>query len=265
MLSYQHGYHAGNFADVHKHVILSFLLDKLKQKPNPFCVIDTHAGSGLYELNNAQAQKNREYLRGIQQLANKPLNLLAPYWQSVQSFNSEKSDIHLYPGSPWLSKKQLREEDRLVLIEKHPTELLNLKKSFKDTQAVSIHQRDAYEGLLALVPPKERRGLVLVDPSYENKEEYSYLPEHLGKALKKWPTGIYAVWYPILPAHYHLNLLEGLKAIGSKSFFFHEFLLETPPPHGLQGSGMAILNPPWDLEGVLAQAAIELNYLNLTI
>lgn len=255
MFSYQHGYHAGNFADVHKHVILSKIIEHLKQKENPFWLLDAYAGRGAYDLTSAQALQNAEFKFGIEPLWSRKTDKpgFETYLSIVKACNAEGA-LTVYPGSPEIARQLLRPQDRLVLIERHPTEVQKLKEHFKRARSVEIHDRDALEGLVALVPPKEKRGMVLLDPSYEVKAEYTVLPVQLGRAYARWPKGTYMVWYPILEAGYHLPFLRALKAIPQEEpLLIHEISNPQSGLRNLRGSGVAVINPPWTLEKTLEE------------
>lgn len=255
MLSYQHIYHAGNFADVHKHTILSLIIKHLKKKPTPFFVLDTHGGRGLYPLDAPEAQKIGEYTTGIGKLW--PLRdqappLLFPYLNAVADSNPGANLTH-YPGSPLVALCQMRKNDKISVSEKHPGEISYLRKNLKSFHQSSVHNRDAYEALTGLLPPIEKRGLVLIDPSYEDKNEYVLLPQKLAAAVKKWPQGIFAVWYPILPARHHEKLPAGLSEIKGIEIINSLFEIKDSPM-ALSGSGVAIINPPWKLDEEITQA-----------
>ena len=256
MLSYQHGYHAGGFADVHKHAALCLLIDHLLKKPAPFCVIDTHAGRGLYNLRDEQASKTGEWRGGIGRLADvSPKSEgLSRYLAIVRDLNGS-GEIVRYPGSPMIAAKAIRADDRLVLVEGHPAELEALRFVFRRDPRVHVHKRDSLEALPALVPPAEKRGLVLVDPSYEVKSEYESVPRAVSAALRRWPVGIYAVWYPILPDARHETLLDGLQAACPEMLTAE--LSGPARDQGLIGTGLAVLNPPWHFAELLAEAGDE--------
>lgn len=256
MLSYQHIYHAGNFADVHKHSALCLVLDYLAQKPKPFAYIETHAGRGLYDLQCSEAQKTDEAKGGIWgvDVDNAPSEVQR-YFDSIAACNP-KGGRRFYPGSPQLALLNSRPEDRLILVEKHPQEFQALSDNFARHPRVALHKRDALEALVALVPPPEKRGLVLIDPSYELKTEYTDIAEGLERAYRKWPTGVYMIWYPLLPVAGHQRLLKALKRSGITRILTSEIGLR--PPQGLSGmygSGLAIVNPPWQLEEGLQRLA----------
>ncbi len=257
MLSYQHGYHAGGFADVHKHAALCLLFAHLLQKPAPFCFIETHAGRGMYDLTGAQASRTGEWLAGIGMLAGiEPVNDgLRRYLEIVRGFNAAE-DVTAYPGSPAIAARMMRQTDRLVLVEAHPAEHAALRAAFRRDARVHIHRRDGFEALPALVPPSERRGLVLIDPSYEVKSEYRTVPEIVGEALRRWSAGIVAIWYPLLPDSRHEPLVAGLEALARPVLFAE--LTGPAPERGLVGTGLAVINPPWRFAEAFAAAGAEM-------
>lgn len=258
MLSYRHGFHAGNFVDVHKHITLMLLIKSLKKKDAPFCYIDTHAGSALYDLQSGFAQKNREYETGIGRLWNirNPPAAIASYLSAVATVNAtqkkDRMNPRYYPGSPVIAKQLLRPQDRIVLMELHNTEAPLLKKYFTDDSQVSVHHRDGFEGLNALLPPQERRGLVLIDPTYELGDEFERLTKVLIKAWRKWPTGIYAVWYPVQRGQPINQFHNDLRNSGIKKIYLSEIIVvPDTEPNRLSGSGIIIINPPWRFDQVL--------------
>jgi len=194
MFSYLHRYHAGNFADVHKHLVLTAILTTLHKKVTPFCVLDTHAGEGIYTLHSREIQKNAEYKKGFYPLLKAP----SPPPLIQRFLNIITKEEKAYPGSPAFIHAFLRQTDRAILIEGHPQSFLHLKSWAKYKKNLSLHDRDSLEGLKALVPFKEKRGLVFIDPSYEVKTEYKEVGEALEAAFSRFSNGIYALWYPLL-------------------------------------------------------------------
>jgi 23S rRNA (adenine2030-N6)-methyltransferase len=243
MLSYQHAYHAGSAADVHKHVALTLLLRHLAAKPKPFSVVDTHAGEGLYDLGAPMAAKLAEHQAGIGRLWERsdPSAEVAGYLDLVRRLNPGRSLTH-YPGSPALALAHMRQKDRLVLNEKHPAAYRALRRWAGEDKRIHLHRRDGLEALTALVPPAIRRGLVVVDPSYEVKEEYTTVPEALARAVAKWPLGVYAIWYPVLEAGRHRELINAIGKIDAPSVLAEMTL---GAASGLRGSGLIVINPPW--------------------
>lgn len=254
MLSYRHGFHAGNFVDVHKHITLMILLNELRKKNTPFCYIDTHAGAACYDLQSEFAQKNREYETGIGLLWNLPEVPVevASYRDVVMSVNQQQLSGSLpryYPGSPVFARRLLRTQDRMVLMELHNTEAPVLKAYFKNDDRVSVHHRDGFEGLGGLVPPHEKRGLVLIDPAFEVKGEFGNLKQVIINAWNKWPTGIYAIWYPVQRNQPVPEFHYELRSAGIKKIFIHEIsVIPDTAPNRLSGSGMLIINPPWKFD-----------------
>jgi 23S rRNA (adenine2030-N6)-methyltransferase len=258
MLSYRHGFHAGNFADVHKHVTLVTLLDHLLRKPSPVCFIDTHAGAGRYDLHSAVAQRHREFAGGYLRVAahaGVPA-LVQRYLEAVtragEADRRKPCSLRIYPGSPRLAQSLLRAEDRIVLSELHPADVPQLRRLFKGDGRANVHRRDGYEALPAFVPPQERRGLVLMDPAYELRDEFIRATDALLTAWRKWPAGVYLVWYPVHRtqpvAAFHRKLLQG----GLRKALVCE--LHVGPgdaPNRLEGSGLILVNPPWKLEAQL--------------
>lgn len=253
MLSYQHGYHAGNFADVHKHSILTLVLNYLRRKPKPFTVFDVYAGRGLYDLHTAQAQKTGEAEHGILKLADTSWPpLLGDYRQALRAVNAQDALRH-YPGSPMITHSLTREATDLVLCELHPQEFVALQHTFKGRGRVSMHRRDALEAMRALLPPASRRGLVLVDPSYERAEDYTAVGAAVAGALQKWPTGVYMLWYPVMADGRHRGMLRRLEQ--SERPWLRSELHVRQPGVGMHGSGLLLFNPPFVLPEQLTRLA----------
>jgi len=250
-LNYRHSYHAGNFADVFKHVLLLMLIEALKQKEKPFAVLDTHAGAGIYDLNGGEAQKTGEWENGIGRIAT--MGGLPPviqrYLQLVRACQlTGGPGSRLYPGSPWLARHLLRPEDRLAACEIHPDPLASLEALFHGDRQAGIHHLDGFTGLKALLPPKERRGLVLIDPPYEQEQEIAAILAGLKEAQHRWPTGIYAIWYPITPRAQHERFLKQLKASGIRRIFRAELDIGAASGSAMTGNGMVIIRPPWQFD-----------------
>ena len=254
-MNYRHAFHAGNFADVFKHAILLALLDALAAKDKPLCCFDTHAGRGRYALDEIEAGKTGEWRDGIGRLFDdpEPPPPLRRYLDAMRACNPDGA-LRVYPGSPLLSAQAVRANDRLVFCETQEDEAAALRALFRDDPRAHVHQRDGYGALNALLPPAERRGLVLIDPPYEAQErEFNAIETALGQAHARWPNGVYAVWYPIkshraiVPFHRHL-------AAGSFAKILVAELLVRPDdsPLRLNGCGMLIANPPWKVDAVLA-------------
>ena len=254
MLSYRHAFHAGNHADVLKHAVETLIIEQLKSKEKPFCYLDTHAGGGCYDLSGEWPQKKAEYLDGIARLWPERQHWpeLAAYWDVIATLN--ELELRFYPGSPEIARHLLREQDKLMLMELHNQEIEILRRHMGSDSRSAIHHRDGFEGLLGLLPPTPRRGLVLMDPPYELKEDYQRVLQTLKKAMQKWSTGIYALWYPILgkEADRSRSMLELFKYAGFPSVLVAELEVAAQPDEwGMNGSGMLILNAPWQLDGQL--------------
>jgi 23S rRNA (adenine2030-N6)-methyltransferase len=255
-MNYRHAYHAGNFADVVKHVVLARLVEYLKQKDKAFRVIDTHAGIGVYDLTSTEAQKTGEWRDGIGRLLDAALPpqaraLLAPYLGSVQALNPEWV-MSRYPGSPWLTRHLLRRQDRLTAIELHPQDADRLKACFKGDIQVRVIELDGWLALGAHLPPKEKRGLVLVDPPFELEGEFGRMTDGLARAWRRWPGGIYALWYPVKERTAVARFRDDLAALGIPKIL--DICLGTRAPSDeprLDGCGMVVVNPPFTLEGEL--------------
>ena len=257
MLSYRHAFHAGNHADVLKHFIVVLLLRYLAQKDKPFWYIDTHAGAGCYELDSGYATQNAEYESGIARLWERddlPVPL-ADYVTLVKRINTDE-ELRLYPGSPLIALKLLRDKDRMRLFELHPTDSEILRENFAvHGKQVLVQPVDGLAGLKALLPPPTRRALVLIDPSYEDKQDYQHVISALQEGLKRFASGVYAVWYPLLQRAEAKLLPEQLKHLPVKSWLHVALNVQAPSEDGfgMHGSGMFILNPPWILHGVLQE------------
>jgi len=254
MLSYQHIYHAGNFADVQKHAILVKLLQVMALKPQKFAFMDTHAGRGLYDLGSTETQKNGEFNSGILPFwtSRKGKNPLTDYLELVTEFN--RGDVlNTYPGSAKIAHSLMRPIDRLLLVERHPGEFEELKKSFEGAANVTLAKEDGFQYLVNKVPFAERRGLVLVDPSYEIKTEYTELPKQLSQALKRWPQGQFMIWYPVLESGLNERMLAALRNTNIKDILVSEIRYKTMPKEsfGMYGSGVIIINPPFGFEATL--------------
>jgi len=265
MLSYRHAFHAGNHADVLKHLILLQIAEYMGEKPAPFWIIDTHAGAGRYALESAHATKLGEYRDGIGRLWEaKGLPPAAKdYVDMVRQLNPDGKLKH-YPGSPWLARQMLRDSDRLRLYEMHTTDAKLLLECFKGTgREVAITDGDGFIGLKAILPPPPRRALVLIDPSYETKSDYAAVVKALQESLKRFPTGTYALWYPMLSKLESRQLPDKLKRLGASNWLHAtlEVKAAAKDGFGMNGSGMFIINPPWTLEKKLHETLPKLTEL----
>ena len=249
-MNYRHIYHAGNFADVFKHITLIALAQSLLRKEAGFCYLDTHAGVGHYDLTSSYAQKNKEFESGIQKIFSEknPPALITEYLNCIKELNPQDK-LTIYPGSPYFVRCLLRPQDRMVLSELHEDDYLTLKKFFGRDKRVAIHHLNGYQGLKAFLPPKERRGLVLIDPPYEKPDEFTKLTSILPQAIEHWDTGVYALWYPIKERRATDRLIQKLKSKISRPTLTAELSIYPENIHtSLNGSGMMIVNPPWQLD-----------------
>ena len=254
-MNYQHAFHAGNFADVHKHAVLARILSYLKAKPAAFRVIDTHAGAGRYDLAGAEASRGGEWQEGIGKLLDRPVpdevkTLLAPYLEVVQSFNPG-GRLRVYPGSPLIALHLIRPQDRLIACELEPRAAAALQGVLRDRRA-TVLAIDGWTALGAYVPPKERRGVVLVDPPFEDAADFTRLASALAAAHRKWPTGIYMLWYPIKARDAPDALARRLRKLAMPGVLRCEITMGLPRADaGLVGSGLIVINPPFKLDADL--------------
>jgi len=254
-MNYRHAFHAGNFADVVKHATLARIVAHLKEKPAAFRVIDTHAGAGHYDLAGPEAARTAEWRDGIARLIGATLapvlrDLLAPYLDAVAAFNGEA--LKIYPGSPLLAQHWLRPQDRLVACEREPVAAQALALRMRGDNRVKAVAIDGYTALNAYVPPKERRGVVLIDPPFEQPDEHDRLAQALAGAHRKWPTGIYAVWYPIKDTRESEGFARRIVRLGIARILRAELTVPGRDAERLRGSGLLVVNPPWKLEQELA-------------
>ena len=252
MLSYRHAFHAGNHADVLKHLILLQIAEYMGEKPAPFWIIDTHAGAGRYALESAHARKLGEYRDGIGRLWDRKglPPAVVDYVEFVRMLNPDGKLRH-YPGSPWLASQLLRESDRLRLYELHSSDVKLLQECFASAgRQVTVTAGDGFAGLKAILPPPPRRALVLIDPSYETRDDYVNAVKCLQDSLKRFPTGIYALWYPLLAKLESRKLPARLKGLGATNWLNVTLEVRAPSTDGfgMNGSAMFIINPPWTLE-----------------
>jgi len=250
MLAYRHLFHAGNFADVFKHALLARLLLALARKDKPYCYLDTHAGTGRYDLRHPWAQKNAEWRDGIERVlarSDAPASL-TPYLEAVRAENPD-GKLRFYPGSPRIAQRLLRAGDRMVLNELNPADFEELKARFAGERGVAVHQMDGYQALRAFLPPPERRGLVLVDSSFDRSGEFARLTEALAGAHRRWATGVFALWYPLMDPGAMRGFERGILATGIRRILrFDLSVLPERWSQSLRGSGMLVVNPPYGLE-----------------
>ncbi|PPJ47051.1 23S rRNA (adenine(2030)-N(6))-methyltransferase RlmJ [Rhizobium sp. KAs_5_22] len=262
-MNYRHIYHAGNFADVLKHAVLARLIVYLQQKDKAFRLLDTHAGIGLYDLSSEEAQKTGEWREGIGHLMEAKLpepvaTILAPYLDAVRSLNPE-GEITLYPGSPKLARMLFRPQDRLSAMELHPDDSRRLARLFEGDYQVRVTELDGWLALGAHLPPKEKRGIVLVDPPFEEEGEYDRLIEGLSRAWRRFPGGVYCLWYPIKKGAPIADFHEALKALEIPKMLCAELSVKSDrDTTGLSGTGLIIVNPPFTLKDELHAALPEL-------
>ena len=256
-MNYRHAYHAGNFADVMKHAVLCRVLTHLRDKPGAFRVIDTHAGAGVYDLGGVEAGKTLEWRDGIGRLMEAELDepvraLLGPYLEVVAALNPT-GPLTIYPGSPALVQSLLRPQDRLIACELEPQAAAALSVRLRGDARAKAIALDGWTALTAYVPPKERRGLVLVDPPFEQPGEWSRLAQGLAAAHRKWPTGCYLLWYPIKEADEVTAFVRRLARLAIAKMLRVELMPATSATDtGLRGSGLIVINPPWRVRDELA-------------
>ncbi|EHK7542390.1 23S rRNA (adenine(2030)-N(6))-methyltransferase RlmJ [Vibrio cholerae] len=250
MLSYRHSFHAGNHADVLKHIVQSLILNSLQQKEKPFVYHDTHSGVGRYDLTHEWSEKTGEYKQGIArvwQQDNIPAELDS-YLDAIRQLNQGET-LRYYPGSPRVARAYLREQDRMVLTELHPSDYPLLEQEFHRDRQVSIYKEDGFARLKASLPPQERRGLVLIDPPYELAKEYRDVVRAIAQSYKRWATGIYAIWYPVVNRCDIDDMLEGLQGLEIRKILQIELgVAPDTNERGMTASGMIVINPPWTLE-----------------
>ena len=262
MLSYRHAFHAGNHADVLKHYVLFEILQYFLQKDKPFHYIDTHAGAGIYALQESYAQKNEEYQAGISKLwqAQSLAPAFAPFVNLIKSFNASGTLLH-YPGSPAIAYRMLRASDKLRLFELHPTDfkhLVDAIQSMSDhpkSRKAEISQQDGFAGIKSILPPPSRRAVALIDPPYEEKIDYKRVSNMLADGLKRFATGTFIIWYPLLQRPEIGEMLQALERLGIENWLQVSLTVQTPSMDGfgMHGSGLFIVNPPWTLPATLEQ------------
>ena len=265
MFSYRHAFHAGSHADILKHLLMIHLVEYLQEKPGALTMVDTHAGAGIYSLIDGFATVSKEADQGIYRLAafakTNPISSgIANYLEFIQAENTS-DEIAIYPGSPFILARLLRSSDRLKLFELHPKEIDILRHNIselKQSKQIDIYAEDSFARLKGLMPPPSRRGLVLIDPSYEDKQDYRYLETTMEEALHRFATGCYEIWYPCLSRRESASLPDHMKKIATahkRSWLQVELRVENAPKElRLQASGMFIFNPPWTLEKQLAES-----------
>lgn len=254
MLSYRHSFHAGNHADVLKHIVQTLIIESLKEKEKPFLYLDTHAGAGRYQLTNAHATRTGEYLEGIARLwqQEEVPELILPYLEAVGSLNTS-DELRYYPGSPLLAAKLLREQDLLMLTELHPTDFPLLRTEFSRDKRVRVCREDGFGLLKSKLPPVSRRGFALIDPPYELKQDYSAVVKGIVEGYKRFATGTYAIWYPVVHRQQIKRMLKDLEATGIRKILQIELAVKPDSDQlGMTASGMIVINPPWKLASQMA-------------
>ena len=250
MLSYRHSYHAGNHADVLKHIVLTLCINSLKEKEKPFLYLDTHSGAGRYLLQSEHSEKTGEYLSGINliwQQSETP-ELLNTYLSVLKRYNPF-DNLKYYLGSPLIAKQLLREQDKINLTELHPTDYPLLRQEFSKDKRARVLREDGFSQLKSKLPPESRRGIVLIDPSYEIKDDYQKIPKALLEAYKRFATGIYLIWYPVVSRTQTQKMIDEIVNLGIKKISQFEFAIKPDNNQkGMTASGMIIINPPWKLQ-----------------
>ncbi len=253
MLSYRHGFHAGNHADVLKHWACVLMAEYMSEKGKPYWYVDTHSGAGVYSLDSAESAKTEEYKSGIQAIWNQDTpKVFASYFDIIKALN-KSDELKLYPGSPWFVAQCLEQGDRARLFELHPQDYKLLNRNFGGDRSIKVEQLDGFSGLKALLPPLTKRALVVIDPPYEQLKEYDLVVQNITQSLKRFATGVYVVWYPLINRNEKQNasekMVNKLKKLGAKSTLDVRFWVSGKDEEaGMYGSGLFILNPPWSLE-----------------
>ncbi|AWW58844.1 putative DNA (exogenous) processing protein [Pasteurella multocida subsp. multocida str. Anand1_buffalo] len=250
MLSYRHSFHAGNHADVLKHLVLMLIIENLQQKEKGFYYLDTHAGVGRYRLFSEEAEKTAEFEQGIARLWQRDdlPEEVARYIKLIKQVNYGGKALRYYAGSPLIAAKMLRPQDRALLTELHPSDYPLLRNNFKEFDNVTTKRYNGFQQLKATLPPKERRGLVLIDPPYELKEDYDLVVNAIEEGYKRFATGIYAIWYPVVLRQQTKRILKGLEKTGIRKILQIELAVRPDSDQrGMTASGMIVINPPWTL------------------
>ncbi len=256
MLSYRHSFHAGNHADVLKHTVQSLILESLKEKEKPFLYLDTHAGAGRYKLSGEHAERTGEYLEGIARIWQQDdlPEELEPYIRAVKAYN-QSGQLRYYPGSPLIARHLLREQDSLQLTELHPSDFPLLRAEFQKDGRARVERADGYMQLKSKLPPVSRRGLILIDPPYEIKTDYQDVVKGISEGYKRFATGTYALWYPVVMRQQIKRMVRDLEETGIRRILQIELAVRPDSDQrGMTASGMIVINPPWKLEQQMANA-----------
>lgn len=254
-MNYKHGFHAGGFHDVFKHIVLIALIESLQRKDKPLCYLDTHAGIGIYDLTSEQANKTKEYETGIEKIIQQanPPELVKQFLYCVHEINNQRthskySSLRYYPGSPLIAKFFARGKDRIVACELHPEEYQALRNTFAGEKQVAVHHVDGFHALKAFLPPPEKRGIVLIDPPYESTEDYTRIVHSVHSALKHWSGGVFAIWYPIKEKMITERFYRSLKTNLQQPILAIDLMIYPEIPNHLNGCGLAIINPPYEFD-----------------
>jgi 23S rRNA (adenine2030-N6)-methyltransferase len=256
-MNYHHAYHAGSHTDIFKHAVLVKILSYLRRKESPFFVLDTHAGSGMYDLKSKAALKTGEAKSGIGKVFNHDLPSASDYLDLIRSMNPS-SELASYPGSPAIIHALMRGNDRLLACELYPEDSARLSSYFKDDKRVSVHIRNGYAAIRAFVPPPERRGFVFIDPPYENRSEFDDLQIALIEGCRRWPSGTYVAWYPIKSRAAIARFKNSVRAANIPECLSTELTLRPINGTDLVGGGMVLVNPPWQLDVTLPKLGSEI-------
>lgn len=251
MLSYRHSFHAGNHADVIKHIVLMLIIESLQQKEKGFYYLDTHAGVGRYRLFSEEAEKTAEFEEGIGRLWQRDdlPEEVARYIKLIKKFNYGGKELRYYAGSPLIAATMLRPQDRALLTELHPSDFPLLRNNFKEFENVTTKRDNGFMQVKATLPPKERRGLVLIDPPYELKEDYDLVVSAIEEGYKRFATGVYAIWYPVVLRQQIKRMVRNLENTGIRKILQIELAVRPDTDQrGMTASGMIVINPPWTLE-----------------
>lgn len=250
MLSYRHSFHAGNHADVLKHTVQSLIIESLKEKEKPFLYLDTHAGAGRYKLSSEHAERTGEYLEGIARIWQQddlPVEL-GPYISAVKALN-HSGNLRYYPGSPLIARHLLREQDSLQLTELHSSDFPLLRAEFQKDNRARVERADGYTQLKSKLPPASRRGLILIDPPYEMKTDYQDVVKGIAEGYRRFATGTYALWYPVVLRQQIKRMIRELEETGIRRILQIELAVRPDSDQrGMTASGMIVINPPWKLE-----------------
>lgn len=260
MLSYRHSFHAGNPADVLKHLVLAQVLDYQTIKDKPLDYIDTHSGAGFFELASPDAQKTQEYQDGIEKLwqHTSKYSALNEYIELIKSFN-ESASLAFYPGSPKIAEHFLRRQDKGWFFELHPRDLLLLEENMQGKRSIRVRGENGFAGLIGLLPPASRRACVLIDPPYEIKDDYNTVVQTIISAYQRFATGTYMIWYPVVDRERIDNMEQGLIDSGIRNIQLFELATEADTDvHGMTASGMIVINPPWKLKQAMDEVLPEL-------